>query len=111
MAGEYETEAGDGAGETLTERLRSLRYHPHTGLVVNLSPASVWLGVFFLLPLLVMLVYSFGERGAFGEVLITPEYLGFQQYATFFIPEGMGVWGATVVTLGWSSENCVVLTA
>jgi spermidine/putrescine transport system permease protein len=104
MAGEYEQERGTGAFASM---LRSVRQHPYTGLLVNIAPSAVWLGVFFMIPLAVMLLYSFGERGAFGQVLIGPEHLGLQQYATFFIPEGMSVTTAVWVTVAWLVERIV----
>jgi spermidine/putrescine transport system permease protein len=39
-------------------------------LSVLLGPASLWLGLFFLLPLAVILVYSFLTRGAYGTVIM-----------------------------------------
>lgn len=45
--------------ETAAKRLRQ---------VLLLGPAALWLGVFFVLPLLVIVVYSFLARGATGAV-------------------------------------------
>jgi spermidine/putrescine transport system permease protein len=104
MAGEYERERGAGGASS---KLRAIRTHPYTGLLVNITPSAFWLGVFFLIPLAVMFLYSFGERGAFGQVLIGPEYLGLQQYATFFVPEGMSLGGAVWVTFAWLVERIV----
>jgi spermidine/putrescine transport system permease protein len=104
MAGEYEREAGTGSVASL---LRTIRAHPYTGLLVNITPSAFWLGVFFLIPLTVMFLYSFGERGAFGQVLIGAENLGLQQYATFFVPQGMSLAGAAWVTFAWLLERIV----
>ncbi len=61
-------------------RLRGRRF-----LVANilLAPTTMWLVLFMVLPLLVVLVYSFGSRGAFGDVV-----LGFSlhNYAKVFSP-------------------------
>jgi len=89
--------------ESLLERARGVRRHRLIGLLVNLAPSAFWLGVFFVVPLLVMLVYSFGERGAFGEVLLGVESLGLQQYSTFFVPEG-----ATILQSAWYSVAYVL---
>lgn len=89
--------------------LASLRQHRWTGLLVNLLPSTAWLGVFFLIPLAVMLFYSFGERGAYGEVLIAMEYLGLQQYATFFVPEGANILEAVWFTVAWILEGLIPL--
>lgn len=107
MASQYDSsEQQSGAGTSLFD---SVRRHPYTGLIVNISPATAWLGVFFLVPLAVMLLYSFGERGAFGEVLIGIEHLGLQQYTKFFIPEGMGAGQAVWVTFAWLLDRVVPL--
>jgi len=90
-----------------TRVLRSIRQHPYTGLLVNIAPASVWLGVFFLVPLAVMFVYSFGERGAFGTVLLGIENLGLQQYAAFFVPSDTGLVEAVWISVAWTVEQVV----
>jgi spermidine/putrescine transport system permease protein len=105
MASQYDT--GDPDPGLRTQILRSVRQHPYTGLLVNIAPASAWLGVFFLVPLAVMLVYSFGERGAFGEVLIGLENLGVQQYTTFFVPAGTSVVTAVWITVAWTIERLI----
>ncbi|WP_224449421.1 ABC transporter permease [Haloprofundus salilacus] len=83
------------------------RNHRLAGLVVNLAPSAFWLGLFFLIPLGVMFYYSFGQRGAFGEVLIGLEYLGLDQYRTFFVPDGANVLEAIWYTLAWLVEFVV----
>ncbi|SFG48595.1 spermidine/putrescine transport system permease protein [Halopelagius inordinatus] len=89
---------------TLFGRLRQNRW---TGLIVNLAPSGFWLGVFFLAPLAVMFFYSFGQRGAFGEVLLGQEYLGLQQYRTFFVPGDATVPEAAWFTVAWLVETLV----
>lgn len=102
MASEYETSSPEIG--TLRRGLRTLRRHRYTGLVVNLTPSAFWLVVFFLVPLGVMFYYSFGERGAFGEVLIGLQYLGLQQYAIFFVPEGATIPEAIWYSVAWAVE-------
>lgn len=106
MAGDTETVAGGTGGvrDSLVETARALRRHRLLGLVVNISPSALWLGVFFVIPLGVMFYYSFGTRGAFGEVLLGPGSLGLQQYATFFVPSGATISEATWYTLAWILE-------
>jgi ABC-type spermidine/putrescine transport system permease subunit I len=77
------------------------------GFVVNITPGAFWLITFFLVPLLIMAYYSFGERGAFGEVLLGAEYLGLQQYAIFFVPEGATAGQAIWWTVGWILEGLI----
>lgn len=103
MASEYETADGENVG-VVTELLARARRHRYAGVVVNAGPAAVWLTLFFLVPLCVMFVYSFGERGAFGEVLLGVENLGLQNYENFFVPDGMGLLQALVVSVGWFLE-------
>jgi spermidine/putrescine transport system permease protein len=93
-------------GSSVFDRLRRHRY---IGLAVNALPAGFWLLVFFLAPLAVMLFFSFGERGAFGEVLLGLEYFGLQQYTMFFIPEGSTIPETIWITLAWVVGNFVPL--
>ncbi|MFC7046040.1 ABC transporter permease [Halobacteriaceae archaeon GCM10025711] len=76
-------------------------------MLVNLTPGAFWLTVFFFIPLLIMMYYSFGQRGAFGEVLIAPQYLGLQQYATFFVPDDASIGQAVWWTVAWVLEAFV----
>lgn len=102
MAGDTEHRAGP--ARPAGSLWRRVRHHRYAGLVVNLAPAGFWLAVFFVVPLAVMFYFSFGERGAFGQVLIGIEHLGLQQYATFFLPEDAGVLEAAWVTVAWLVE-------
>jgi ABC-type spermidine/putrescine transport system permease subunit I len=96
-----ETPTRDQEVKTQSGLLRQLRRNRWTGLVVNILPSTFWLIVFFLIPLAVMFYYSFGQRGAFGEVLIGPDYLGLQQYSLFFIPDGASIMDAVWYTIAW----------
>jgi spermidine/putrescine transport system permease protein len=98
MVNQYDAADDTGGERSLFERFRS---HPYAGLVVNAGPAAFWLTVFFLIPLAAMLVYSFGERGAFGQVLLGLDKLGLQNYETFFIPDGMSILQTIWVTVAW----------
>lgn len=103
MASDFETKPG-GVG-ALREGLRRVRRKEYIGLIVNAAPSALWLTVFFLVPLGVMFYYSFGERGAFGEVLLGPGHIGLQQYATFFVPDGATVPQAIWYSLAWTVEG------
>ena len=37
-------------------------------LLILLLPATIWLLIFFIIPLIIVLVYSFLERGTYGGV-------------------------------------------
>jgi spermidine/putrescine transport system permease protein len=103
MASDYETDPGSAGA--FRERVRRVRRNRYLGLVVNATPSALWLTVFFLVPLGVMFYYSFGERGAFGQVLLGLSNIGLQQYATFFIPEGATVPQAIWYSLAWMIEG------
>ena len=111
MGTSYDTADGNGGDRSLLERFRSHRY---AGLAVNAGPAAFWLIVFFLVPLGVMLVYSFGERGAFGQVLLGLENLGLQNYETFFVPDGFGIletiWVSVAWFIQWVTPGTITLT-
>lgn len=87
--------------------LARISRHRYTGLLINLLPSAFWLVAFFLIPLLIMAYFSFGERGAFGEVLLGLEHLGLQQYATFFVPEDASALQAIWWTFGWMLEGII----
>lgn len=103
MASEHK--AGTSGPETNV--LGTLRKNRYVGLLFNIAPSAFWLLVFFLIPLCVMFYYSFGQRGAFGVYLLGPEYFGFQQYATFFVPEGATVLQAIWYTVAWILEGLI----
>ena len=92
------------AQNSFLRKARAVRRHRLVGLIINITPSAFWLGIFFVVPLAVMFLYSFGSRGAFGEVLLGPESLGLQQYRTFFIPEGANVLQAAWYTIAWTLE-------
>jgi spermidine/putrescine transport system permease protein len=52
----------------LLRRLRGSSSAPVLGLI---SPAALWLLIFFLIPLVMVLLVSFGERGETGQVVYT----------------------------------------
>lgn len=95
------------AGVTSGGRLSRIARSDYAGFLVNLLPGASWLVVFFLLPLVIMAYYSFGERGAFGEVLLGLEHLGLQQYAIFFVPEDASALQAIWWTVGWLLEGII----
>ncbi|MGH2544273.1 MAG: ABC transporter permease [Ardenticatenaceae bacterium] len=52
--------------------IESLRHRQGLRLAALLSPAALWLALFFLVPLLIILAYSFATRSATGMVLWSP---------------------------------------
>ncbi|MFW6003849.1 MAG: ABC transporter permease [Halanaeroarchaeum sp.] len=91
-------------GATLRQRIQRSAW---LGPVVNLLPSVLWLLLFFLVPLAVMLYYSFGETGPFGQVLVGTEYLGLQQYVQFFVPGEESAIAAIWYTVTWILEGLI----
>ena len=60
-----------------------LRERPAAAANVLLAPTMIWLLLFLLLPLSVILVYSFGSRGAYGDVVLG---FSFHNYVRAFSP-------------------------
>jgi spermidine/putrescine transport system permease protein len=71
-----------------------------------LAPGGLWLLVFFLVPLLIMLVYSFMPRGIYGGV--KPGFT-LQHYARFFDPLYLDVLQRTFVWSIACTVICLVL--
>lgn len=101
MASDYD--GGSRTENSFRRRVSRLRRHRYFGLL-DVLPSAFWLVVFFLIPLGVMFYYSFGQRGAFGEVLVGVRYLGLQQYAQFFVSEGATLPEALWYSLAWILE-------
>ena len=64
------------------------------GLAGLLAPVTIWLGLFFLVPLLLILIYSFGKSGVYGGIT-----LGFNpaNYLKVFDPLYLEIVGRTFV--------------
>jgi spermidine/putrescine transport system permease protein len=75
-------------------------------LAVLLAPVTVWLGLFFLVPLLLILAYSFGTSGVYGGIT-----LGFNpgNYLKVFDPLYMEIIGRTFVIAGINTLLCLAL--
>jgi len=54
---------------------KTLRRYPSLAAWLLLTPAALWLFLFFIAPLLIVVIYSFLERGTYGGVIwqFTPE--------------------------------------
>jgi len=111
MVNKFDATDDTGGERSLFERFRSHRY---AGVAVNAGPAAFWLTVFFLIPLAVMFIYSFGERGAFGQVLLGLDQLGLQNYETFFLRDGFGIletiWIIIAWFISWVTPGTITLT-
>lgn len=76
------------------------------GLAGLLAPVTVWLGLFFLVPLLLILAYSFGTSGVYGGIT-----LGFNpgNYLKVFDPLYLGIVGRSFLIAGLTTLLCVGL--
>ena len=76
------------------------------GLAGLLAPAALWLGLFFLAPLLIILVYSFGTSGVYGGIT-----LGFNpgNYLNVFDPLYLEIIGRTFFIAATNTLLCLLL--
>ena len=76
------------------------------GLAGLLAPAGLWLGIFFLIPLLLILAYSFGTSGVYGGIT-----LGFNpgNYLKVFDPLYLEIVGRTLVIATLNTLLCLLL--
>jgi spermidine/putrescine transport system permease protein len=76
------------------------------GLAGLLAPVTFWLGLFFLVPLLFILAYSFGTSGVYGGIT-----LGFSpgNYLRVFEPLYLEIVGRTFVIALTNTLLCLVL--
>ena len=81
--------------------LRWVARHPSSPGALLLGPAGLWLVAFFLLPILILLVYSVMPRGAYGGVV--PGFT-IEHYRRFLDPLYLGILRRTV----WLSFLCTI---
>ena len=76
------------------------------GLAGLLAPVTIWLGLFFLVPLLLILAYSFGTSGVYGGIK-----LGFNpgNYLKVFDPLYLEIVGRTFVIAALNTLLCLAL--
>ncbi len=90
-------------------RRRLLRWfagHPRAQGAALLAPGAVWLLVFFVVPLLILLAYSFMPRGVYGGV---ERGFTLEHYARFLDPLYLAVLGRTVWLSLLATLGCLVL--
>jgi spermidine/putrescine transport system permease protein len=78
MAAVEQRRSANGSGRAVVRWFRSSSTGPILGLI---SPAAVWLLVFFLIPLVLVLLVSLGERGNAGQVVYS---WTLKNYSRFF---------------------------
>ncbi|MDY6875916.1 MAG: ABC transporter permease [Chloroflexota bacterium] len=74
-------------------------------LLFLISPSLFWLIVFFLVPLLLVLAISFGQRGTYGGVRWD---LTLENYARFFDPLYLRIFGRTIVVALVTTVICLL---
>lgn len=76
------------------------------GLAGLLTPVTIWLGLFFLIPLLLILAYSFGTSGVYGGIT-----LGFNpgNYLKVFDPLYLQIIGRTFFIAALTTVLCLAL--
>src|SRR5919206_5210150 len=76
------------------------------GLAALLAPVTIWLGIFFLVPLLFILAYSFGTSGVYGEMT-----LGFNpgNYLRVFDPLYLEIVVRTLIIALTNTLLCLLL--
>lgn len=80
--------------------------HPRAQRAALLAPGALWLAVFFLVPLLILLAYSFMPRGVYGGV---GRGFTLEHYARFLDPLYLSVLGRTVWLSFLTTVGCFFL--
>jgi len=86
--------------------LRRLRDRPGLGTALLLGPGSLWLFLFFLIPLLLVVAASVMHRGEFGGV--EPGWT-LEHYGRFLDPLYLRVLGRTALWAGVGTLSCLLL--
>jgi len=73
------------AAALVVRRSLRVRARDKAGAVALVLPGVAWLAVFFLVPLLIILIFSLGTKDAAGHVVL--DHLGLQNYAQATRPE------------------------
>ncbi|MFN2290962.1 MAG: ABC transporter permease [Anaerolineae bacterium] len=86
--------------------LAAIRRRPGLGILALIFPSLFWLIVFFLIPLIIVFVYSFLKRGPYGQI----EWeFNLQNYARFFDPLYLRVFARSFKIAGITTIVCFLL--
>ncbi|MGB3404571.1 MAG: ABC transporter permease [Microcoleaceae cyanobacterium] len=77
-----------------------------TTLLVLLLPATIWLTLFFILPLLIVLIYSFLERGTYGGVAWE---FTFRNYQRLLSPLYLNIFLRSVGLAAFTTITCLFI--
>lgn len=86
--------------------LGALSRRPGAGTLLLLGPGTLWLGLFFLVPLLLVLAASLLPRGTYGGV---ESGFTLEHYRRFLDPLYLRILGRTVLWAGLATAACLVL--
>jgi spermidine/putrescine transport system permease protein len=86
--------------------LEAVRRKPGLQVLVLIAPSLFWLFVFFVLPLLIVFVYSFLKRGPYGQIVweFNPG-----NYARFFDPLYLKIFARSFKIAGLTTLFCFLL--
>ena len=70
-----------------------------------ISPTLFWLSLFFIIPLLIIFVYSFLDRGTFGGIEWTFQ---FDNYVRFVDPLYLRIFGRSLMIAGATTALCLI---
>jgi spermidine/putrescine transport system permease protein len=90
----------------LNPRPRGFASHDRARAWALLAPGSLWLVLFFAVPILIMASYSVMERGTYGGV---ESGFTLEAYARFFDPLYLRILGRTVVLAAVTTLLCLVV--
>jgi spermidine/putrescine transport system permease protein len=90
----------------LNPRPRGFAFHDRARAWALLAPGSLWLVLFFAVPILIMASYSVMERGTYGGV---ESGFTLEAYARFFDPLYLRILGRTLVLAAVTTLLCLVV--
>jgi spermidine/putrescine transport system permease protein len=94
------------ASEEKTGLLNAIRRRPGLQALFLIFPSLFWLIVFFVLPLLIVFVYSFLKRGPYGQLVWE---FNLQNYVRFFDPLYLRIFARSFKIAGITMVVCLVL--
>jgi spermidine/putrescine transport system permease protein len=95
--------ATQGERRSLLDRVRR---KPALQVLVLVTPSLFWLTVFFVLPLLIVFVYSFLKRGPYGQIVWE---FSLNNYARFFDPLYLRIFARSFKIAGLTTLFCFLL--
>jgi spermidine/putrescine transport system permease protein len=91
----------------MTTQASSVRKHERWLLGLLLGPSAIYLLLFFVIPLLIVVVYSFLTRGVYGQIVWT---FTLENYVRVFDPLYLRILWHSVVIAGANTVICLLLS-